>query len=68
MLLKNLIEKYDKDHTCLTPNAIYSTTIHDNEVTTKVKLPKDIIIPEKDVEDLESDLHYAIEKVLKKFF
>lgn len=68
MLLKNLTEKYDKNHICKTPDAIYSTTFRDGSVTTKIKLPKGISIPESDMDDVESDLHYAIEKVLAKFF
>jgi len=63
-----LAEKYDKNHKCLTPDAIYSTKIHDNKITVSIKLPKDIEIPEDDTDDLESDLHYAIEKVLAKLF
>ena len=68
MLLKHLTEKYDKNHKCLTPDAIYTTTFHDKSVITKVKFPKGISIPEKDMDDVEADLHYAIEKVLAKFF
>jgi hypothetical protein len=69
-LLKDLLlsEKYDKDHKCKTPGAIYSTEFHSNSITVKVKLPKSINIPDDESEDLESDLHYAIEKVLAKFF
>ena len=68
MLLKQLTEKYDKDHICKTPDAIYSTTFHDKSVTTKIKLPKNITIPESDMNDVEADLHYAIEKILAKYF
>ena len=68
MLLKNLIERYDQDHKCKTPGAIYTITIHEDEITAKVKLPKGINIPTKDANDLESDFHYAVEAVLAKFF
>lgn len=68
MQLKDiLIEKYDKDHKCKTPGAIYSTEIHEHSISITVKLPNDIEIT-GDPKDIESDLHYAIEKVLDKFF
>jgi restriction endonuclease len=65
-----LVEKkaYDKDHVCETPGAVYSTTIHDEGLTIHVKLPKKIDIPEDAGKELEVDLHYAIEKVLRKFW
>lgn len=68
MLLKNLIEKYDQDHECKTPGAIYKITIHDDKISATIKLPKEVSIPSKDAANLESSLHYAIEKVLAKFF
>jgi hypothetical protein len=68
MLLKNLTEKYEPDHKCKTPGAIYTITIHDDEISAKVKLPKGITIPSKGAADLESDFHYAVEKVLAKYF
>ena len=70
MLITDLLEGYEKNHHCKTPDAIYSTHIEEHKVTTSVKLPKDIKLPEskKELDDLEADLHYAIEKVLAKFF
>jgi hypothetical protein len=65
-----LVEKkaYDKDHVCETPGAVYSTTIHDGGLSIKVKLPKKISISDDAGKELEVDLHYAIEKVLRKFW
>jgi len=68
MLLKQLIEKYDSKHICKTPDAIYSITLNNTSANIHVKLPKNKQIPDEDMDTLESDLHYAIENVLKKFF
>ena len=69
MKLKDvLVEKYDKKHKCLTPGAIYSTEIHDKLIEITIKLPKKLDMLEDESLDLESDLHYAVEKVLAKFF
>ena len=64
-----LSEKYDKDHTCLTPGTIYHIDIHSDKIEIKLDLPDDVneLDNEKSI-DLESDLHYAIEKVLAKFY
>ena len=65
-----LVEKYDKKHKCKTPGAIYSVKIHEKKVSIKVEMPKDVDIDvdEDEAVDLEADLHYAVEKVLAKFF
>jgi len=70
MKIGALIEKkeYDKDHVCKTPGAVYSTKIHDDGLSIHVKLPKGINIPEDDGQELEVDLHYALEKVLHRLF
>jgi hypothetical protein len=68
MLLKTLIEKYDKNHKCLTPDAIYKTHVKNNSISIKVDLPMKLDLTEDQATDLEADLHYAIEKVLSKFF
>lgn len=70
MFIQELFEGYEKEHKCLTPNAMYSTKIKDDMVSITVKLPKgiEIDIPEKEMVNLEADLHYAIEKVLAQFF
>jgi len=69
MKLNEIInEKYDRHHKCKTPGAIYTTQIHSNKITTKVKLPMDLDLSKSESVDLEADLHYAIEKVLSRFF
>lgn len=62
--------KYDKEHKCLTPGAVYSTEFHGNNIVISVKLPKSkhITISKEQSEKLEVDLHYAVEKVLKVLF
>lgn len=68
-MLKEILEGYDKKHKCLTPGTIYSTKFHNNNINIKLKLPKsteDVVID--NYEDLEADLHYAVEKVLKKYY
>ena len=68
MKLIDLNEKYDLDHKCKTPDAIYSITLKNKSVNIKVEMPDGIKIPDDKMENLESDLHYAVEKVLAKFF
>jgi hypothetical protein len=70
MLINQLFEDYDKKHKCKTPGAIYSTKIKDDLVSITVKLPKgvEVDLPDNEMVDLESDLHYAIEQVLAQFF
>lgn len=64
-----LIEKYNKKHKCLTPGTIYKIKIHSDNVSIKLDLPDNVnTLSKMDSEDLESDLHYAIEKVLAKYF
>lgn len=67
-LFEVLDKKYDKDHVCKTPGAIYSTEFHGRNITINIKLPKDIEIPDEDLDDLEVAGHYALEKVLAKYF
>lgn len=70
MNVRELLEGYDPDHVCKTPDAIYSAHFGDNAVGIKVKLPKSVKLPEgkHKLDDLEADLHYAVEKVLAKLF
>jgi len=68
MKLYDLFEKYDKDHKCKTPGAIYKAKIHSDNISLKVELPIKLDLNEKESIDLEADLHYAVEKVLAKFF
>ena len=68
MRLKDIKEGYKKDHECKTPDAIYSTDITADKVTSSVKLPFDLSLSKSEAEDLEAELHYALEKVLSKYF
>lgn len=62
--------EYDKNHTCLTPGAVYSTTLHEKSIDISISLPKDIDMPDDPVKakELEVDLHYALEKILARLF
>ena len=73
MLIKDLLsekKEYDKKHKCLTPGAVYSTGMHGQKLTISIELPKDISLPasEEDSKELEVDLHYAIERVMKRLW
>ena len=70
MKLSQLTERshYKKKHSCKTPDAVYSTTINDDNIKVSVKLPFEINLTDDKNEKLEADLHYAIEKVLSSFF
>jgi hypothetical protein len=70
MRLSQITEKshYKKNHTCKTPDAIYSTHISDNKVEVSVKLPFETNLTKDESEKLEADLHYAVEKVLSSVF
>lgn len=69
MLLNTLItEKYKKNHKCQTPGAVYDTEVHSRSIKIEVNLPKGVVIPDDSAADLETKLHYAIEKVLSDFF
>lgn len=70
MKLNTIFEDYKKNHKCKTPDAIFSTIISDHSVETKVKIPKSVEfeLSASEAKDLEADIHYAIEKVLAKFF
>jgi hypothetical protein len=59
---------YRKEHTCKTPDAVYSTKISGDTVSISVKLPFDLELTKDKSEKLEADLHYAVEKVLSSLF
>ena len=69
MLVSEILEGYEKNHKCLTPGTIYKISFHDDHIKIRLNLPEtaqDIEI--KNYEDLEADLHYAVEKVLAKYY
>lgn len=66
MKLKELFE--GNDAKCKTLRSVYSTRLHDKHANITVSYGKKIKMSKKEAEDLESDLHYAIEKVLAKFY
>lgn len=69
MLIRELYEGYDKKHKCLTPGTIYKTSFHNDHIKIRLDLPKKVQDVEiENYDDLEADLHYAIEKVLSKYF
>ena len=61
-------EGYKKGRKCKTPDAVYSSTITKRNVKMSVKTPFELELTEKQADDLEADLHYAIEKVLAPLF
>lgn len=67
MRIIDITEKYDPNHKCKTPGAQYSSTISGKKVSMSVKLPKALDVGVRKSENLESDLHYAFEKVLAKY-
>lgn len=69
MKITELFEKYDKKHKCKTPGTIYKTKIHSDHISIRLNLPDTVAeIPANKTEDLEADLHYAIENVLAKYY
>ena len=70
MKLQQINEKshYEKKHTCLTPDAQYSTSIGGDTIKVSVKLPFDLELSKDKSEDLEARLHYAVEKELASLF
>jgi hypothetical protein len=70
-LFRTALEGYDLKHVCKTPGAMYASKLHADEITISVKAPKGISFSTKnakEAEDLEAELHYAIENVLSRFF
>jgi hypothetical protein len=64
-----IYELYDKNHKCQTPGTIYKIKIHGDHIDIRLNLPDNVKeVSEQQSEDLESDLHYAIEKVLAKYY
>lgn len=61
-------EGYKKGKKCKTPDAIYSSTIGKRSVKMSVKTPFELNLTKKEANDLEADLHYAIEEVLAPLF
>lgn len=63
-------EDYKKDHVCKTPGTIYKISFHKDSIEIKLNLPngKLILASEQDAKNTEAELHYALEKVLSKFF
>ena len=53
---------------CLTPGAIFHTTIKDSEVSIKVDLPFSIPLNKSEAEQLEALLHNQVEIVLSRYF
>ena len=63
-----LNEGYNKEHKCQTPGAIYSSKISKQSVAMRVDLPMELELTADEATDLEAELHYAFEGVLKKYF
>jgi hypothetical protein len=69
MLFREISEGYEKHHKCLTPDTIYKISFHQDHIKIRLNLPETVQDVEiKDYDDLEADLHYAIEKVLAKYY
>lgn len=63
-----IVEGYKKGRKCKTPDAVYSSKISKRNVKMSVKTPFELDLTDKEADDLEADLHYAIEKVLAPLF
>ena len=53
---------------CLTPDAMFHTSIGTKYISTRVELPFELKIDEKEAETLEKLLHNQIELVLRPYF
>lgn len=62
------VTKYDPNHKCETPDAIYSSDITDKKVSMSVKLPFDLNLSKEESQKLEAQIHYAFEEILSKYF
>jgi hypothetical protein len=69
MKLKELCEGYDPKHKCQTPGTIYKTKFHGGRISIALELPKSVQhIDIVNYDDVEADIHYALEKVLKRYY
>ena len=53
---------------CLTPDATFHTSVGTKYISTRVVLPFELFIDEKEAEMLEKLLHNQIELVLRPYF
>ncbi len=53
---------------CLTPDAVFHTNIGTQYISTRISLPFELRVDEKEAEILERLLHNQIELVLRPYF
>lgn len=58
----------EKEHECKTPGAIYHITVSEEEISIKVDIPFELDLEEEGAEELEQEMHDAMEEILAKFF
>jgi len=65
---RDYIKSPGEERECLTPGAIYDMDIRPDVVGVKVQLPMSIDITEEEAEELEEEMHDALEAILSKYF
>lgn len=65
-----IVEEYDSEHVCQTPDTMYNISVHPDELKISIKIPKSNQQSHSTdtSEEIESDLHYAIEPVVNKWY
>jgi len=58
----------DEDTECKTPDPHFNIFIKDNEVGARVNLPFDLELDKEEAEDLEDEIHDALEEILSRYF
>jgi hypothetical protein len=53
---------------CKTPGSVFHIFVEDNEVGARVNLPFDLELEEEEYQELEDDIHDALEEILSKYF
>ena len=53
---------------CKTPNSTFHIFVEDNEVGARVSLPFSLELEEEEYQELEDDIHDALEEILSKYF
>lgn len=70
LLTEKKVPDREKDHVCKTPGTMFHTHLAGNTITIAIDFPEGISTPssKEEAEQLEWDLHLALENVLKRLF
>jgi hypothetical protein len=65
-----IVEEYDSEHVCQTPDTVYSISVHSDKVTIGIEILRSNRQShfQDTSEEIESDLHYAIEPIINKWY